>query len=97
MLRNSKTITAIIVILLVLGVGYYLSSRPAADMGFDMSLESSNLALQSEKILADIHTLNRITIDGSIFSDATFMSLVDRRVPLTETPTGRPNPFAPVQ
>lgn len=97
MLRNSKTTVTLLVLLLVLVIGYYLMSRPADPLMMEPNLENGNLVLQSEKILADINKLNRISISGSLFADEAFRSLVDRRVPLPETPTGRPNPFAPVQ
>lgn len=52
---------------------------------------------KSEKILADTKKVEAISFDTSLFSDKRFTSMRDTRVPLQEVPSGRRNPFEPLQ
>lgn len=53
---------------------------------------------QSERdnLLAILKGLENLKLDGQIFDRAAYKSLVDFSVPLLPQPTGRANPFAPI-
>ena len=63
----------------------------------DASLAGTDVELQTQKILSDTQKINGYLQDASIFEDKRFSSLQDFRVQLVDTPTGRANPFNPVQ
>lgn len=52
--------------------------------------------LEAQAFLAKLQSLRSIDIDGDIFNDPRFRSLQDFTVELEDEPTGRSNPFAPV-
>lgn len=61
------------------------------------SQSASKAVLQGQEFLARLQELKRIDIDGSIFTDPRFNSLQNFRQGIGEEPTGRDNPFAPVE
>lgn len=52
---------------------------------------------ETQVFLARLHLIRSLKIDGAIFKDTRFSSLVDFREELVPEPTGRRNPFAPVE
>lgn len=108
---NKKTYHIFLVLssffLFIAGCYLYFSHGLDASAA-DSSLASSNAPTQTtvvstgdEKITLDtafistLASLNKITIDTSIFQDKAFLSLSDNTVNLDAVTYGRPNPFAP--
>lgn len=58
---------------------------------------SAEAALESQRLLAKLQELDGYDVSADIVSGAVFSSFVDFRVDLGSEPSGRPNPFAPVQ
>ncbi len=61
------------------------------------STTTEQAALESQALLMSLQKLQSYNVEGKIFSDARFASLVDFRVELVDEPFGRPNPFAPIE
>lgn len=92
-ISQHKLIIIIAVAVVALGVWYGLSgSAPSSPLitttpiqgGADQELVSTLLALRAVKL------------DGTIFTDATFVDLRDFSTQIIPEPVGRPNPFAPI-
>lgn len=101
-----KNLLIAIAITLILVFVYYffIKDRLGQDETtlFDDSLPvgtSNSAALEIERILADTQKINsyRIEANDDVLTSTPFRSLVDRRIDIQDVPTGRPNPFAPVQ
>ena len=58
---------------------------------------SSQATLETQEFLIRLNELKVIEIEGAVFSDRRFSSLTDFRLPLRPEPTGRENPFAPIE
>lgn len=98
-----KNLLIALAITLVLVFVYYffVKDRLGQDNGssFEGNLPvGTNAALEIERILADTQKINsyRIEANDDILSSLPFTSLVDRRIDIQDVPTGRDNPFAPV-
>lgn len=78
---------------------YFTGTNPAdtAPTGTEGTSEDSSAAVQkTEEMLQNIKTLNSYKLDTSFFNDGTFKSLKDFRQEVKDVPTGRENPFGPV-
>ncbi len=92
-----KNLLIALVITVVLGAAYYFVFGKSTSVDeFDETEVTLTAKQQTEKILLDTQRINQFSIDDSIFSDARFISLENTRVELEEIPTGRSNPFDPV-
>jgi len=90
-----KNLSIALLITLVLGAGYYfIFGNTSKEASFDVQT-SGTAKQQIEKILADTKRINEYDLNGSIFMDERFTSLVDSRVDLGDARSGRSNPFAP--
>jgi len=108
MKKTHHKILIIALILLVVGGSYTyfshsLTSEASGSSSLTSSLGANNSILpSSSKIASDIAfistlaSLSHITIDTSLFSNKSFKNLKDNTVFLADGPTGRVNPFAPV-
>ncbi|MDD4989014.1 MAG: hypothetical protein PHV42_01120 [Candidatus Pacebacteria bacterium] len=95
-----RTIIIILVIVGLLFLGYWYYGTPPSG--------SSALLVQTgagagdsgqmigQKTIALLRELEKVQIDQSIFSTASFQSLQDFGVEIQPEPIGRPDPFAPV-
>jgi hypothetical protein len=91
-------------LILVFVYYFFIKDRLGQDeiSTFDLQLPSgmSNEAvLEIERILADTQKINsyRIETNDDVLTSTAFTSLVDRRINIQDVPTGRSNPFAPVE
>lgn len=96
-----KNLIIALSITIILGVVYYFTIGRGT--GEDVSLEEgttlsdSEIALRTQRILADIQRVDTYKLDVSILEDHRFESLFNFSVALTDVSTGRSNPFAPVE
>lgn len=98
-----KVIIAIVVFILIVilikvvgGKKDSTASLTSSADDVDTSLLGEGESAVADEFLNTLLNLNTITLEGSIFSDPRFTSLVDYTVALTPQPLGRPNPFLPV-
>lgn len=91
-----KNLFTVLLITLLLGAGYYFifGKSSSDETSFDAGT-SGTAKQQTEKILADTKRINEYDLDGTIFLDERFTSLVNSRVDLGSVNSGRNNPFAP--
>jgi hypothetical protein len=81
----------------ILWLGYILFLKEDDDSLLSSNAQIANqAALETQEFLIRLQALRSIDIDGSLFNDQRFTSLVDFRLELADEPTGRVNPFAPV-
>lgn len=94
-----KNLIAVLVIIVVGGVAYYMisSEDDVTDATLGDGQTNSDVTLEIEKILANTKKLGGYTLDVSIFTNPKFTSLKDFGVELVDVGTGRPNPFEPVR
>lgn len=83
---------AIVAVLALIYFGFSsLSASPSLS-----STDASTSSPISQNLLVTLTNLRTIKLDGSIFSDPTFVSLTDFGVVIPPPPSvGRTNPFAP--
>lgn len=81
--------------IVVLGLLYYFffMSTPSQPM---LSLSNADDSPVTQSLLVMLSNLHTIKLDGSIFTDPTFISLTDFGVLIPPQSVGRHNPFAPL-
>ena len=99
MTQKAKQIVIIIVVIIVAFVGYkmfFVSSDSAGSATLASSQATSTPVADGQTILKLLGSLNQITLDTSVFSDQTFLSLQSFERPIQDQVSGRPNPFLPI-
>jgi hypothetical protein len=101
-----KIILGFVVIGLILGAGLYFMSGSKSNTGQPLSSQTGATAnagtakspgATSDDFLGLLLNISSIELDDSLFTSKSFQSLRDFSTTLSQdTPTGRPNPFAPV-
>lgn len=93
-----KNLIIALVITILLGIVYYFTIGGSTDAELDeYTISDSEVAVRTQKILADTQRINEYALDVSIFDDQRFRGLQDFGVVVPDVQTGRSNPFAPVQ
>ncbi len=94
-----KKLLIALIITFVLGITYYFTIGNSSNTSStnEYAVSGSEVSLRSQKILSDIMTIDHYKLDVSIFDDPRFRSLTDIGVTIQDVPTGRNNPFAPVE
>ena len=93
-----KNLLTAFCITLLLGVAYYFFNSSGDESMVDESFGlNSEIALKTEKLLADTQKINNYALDISIFDDPRFISFIDFTVEIQDVATGRSNPFEPVE
>ncbi len=92
-----KNILFALALAVILWIGYKLFIAPndASLTPLDATV-ASQASRDTQEFLQTLQQLRDITLDGTVFDDARFQSLVDFRQTITPEPVGRPNPFAPI-
>src|SRR3989344_2001966 len=98
-LSSKKNIVTLTILFILLFAGYIFFFGGEGG-GSDSLLTSETADIGkvsplSRSILLTLGDLQNIKLDDSIFSNATFESLVDFGVEIPTKPVGRSNPFAP--
>lgn len=92
---KSNIIPLIILTLVIAASGYwYFTTQTGNQAPLTTSSSKDNAAQTQFQTL--VSELQPITFTMTIFSDPKFTSLVNLSVPVTDEPSGRPDPFAPV-
>jgi len=92
----SSTIQNIIIsvgILLIAGLGFYLYSN-SNSASLDTTAVNNKTAVDTAVFLQRLTELGQYNLEGKIFTDARFTSLVNTSQAITPLPIGRQNPFA---
>lgn len=93
---NSNVVTMVIVTIILAGGGYWYFTSQS---GNDAPLTGSGPSLSAEQTEFEslVSQLEPISFNTEIFSDPRFVSLVDLKTPISPEPSGRVDPFAPIQ
>ncbi|MEO8637663.1 MAG: hypothetical protein ABI430_02045 [Candidatus Taylorbacteria bacterium] len=96
---STKKITIIIGVLIALllvfiGYKYLNKGTPSTSDALEQSGQPQTLV--GKDIIAELQTVNSITMSDTIFRTKTFLSLQDFSRKVTAEPQGRSNPFAPI-
>lgn len=108
--KKLKTILILVVVVVVIGVAasYFLQNKsaPSAPVTSDNPLSASSRAAgvvsstaplaPATEFSALLSTIKSISIDTSLFTNASYLSLRDFPITLGTEIIGRPNPFAPI-
>lgn len=98
MSTNFKRITAIIIGLVIVAVGYYYlttGSQPSSDQGVTVATPEDLQNQIGKDLIATLETIKGIKLDRSVLDSNVFQSLQDFSVPISPQTVGRENPFAP--
>ncbi len=79
-------------VLAILGLGYFLYTQNKGLEATDAQL-SAQLVVESEDFLRRLNELKAIELDGSIFSDPRFVSLINYSLPIRSDSVGNRRPF----
>ena len=91
---KSNIIPLIILTLVIAASGYwYFTTQTGNQAPLTTSSADNSAQTQFQTLVSE---LQPITFNMAIFSDPKFTSLVNLSVPVTDEPSGRPDPFAPV-
>ncbi len=84
---------------IILFAGYMFFLRDSGTDDGTVSSEpfSQEAQLETQMLLAQLNELKEFNVRADIFSDPLFLSLKGFRLDLGEEPSGRANPFAPIQ
>ena len=94
-----KTIITIVIVigLIFLGYSYYATPKPASnELLVSSGAVGTTDSSVGRKIITLLSEMQNISIDQSIFSSATFQSLLDFGVEIQPELIGRHDPFAPI-
>lgn len=92
---NKNLIITFVIIIALCAAGYMYITRdtaPSSDLLVDIPTDTAT----EGSFLSALNQLQVIRLDTTIFDNAVFESLTDISTRLSEQPSGRPNPFAPI-
>lgn len=84
-------------IILWLGYTVFLKEDEGAVLESRNDAIASQAALEAQEFLGRLQQIRKYDLNGSVFNDTRFTSLENFRQELRDEPTGRRNPFAPVE
>jgi len=93
-LLKHKLIAGGAVIMMAAAAWYFLGGSSESDSV--LSIEAPAVPPQAQKLIQSLAVLSAVTLDGAIFSNPSFQTLVDFSTPITVEPVGRENPFLPL-
>lgn len=97
LLKNLLFALGITILLFVAYMVFMRGSDEPTALTASQGMTTEQASLETQALLATLRELKSYNVDGKIFDDSRFDSLIDFRVELIEEPTGRPNPFAPIE
>lgn len=98
MSQTTKQIILIVIAVIVIFVGYkvfFVNPDGGNDTLQAVKINSDELA-EGQVILSLLDKLNKVKLDEEVFSNKTFVSLVDFEREIADQVKGRQNPFLPI-
>lgn len=97
MSSNLQNLLVLLGLVCIAGLGYYLyTQKQASTLDIEGGTSVSQANVESAAFLQKLNELKEIELNGQLFSDPRFQSLVNNRQPVIEEPVGRANPFISV-
>ena len=94
--KKGAIITAVVIILAVVGYFYYEGGVPLTSSAVETSQETSDAELAGQRVLNLLNQIKSLRIDTTMFSDPVYKTLRDYTVAIPQENVGRANPFAPI-
>jgi hypothetical protein len=91
-----QNLIAVLGILIIGGIGYYLYIQNANIALDTVSATSNEASREAAEFLSGLNELRAMNLDDSLFNDSRFRSLSIFELPVTPVPVGRENPFSEV-
>ena len=96
-LFRHKLALVLIAILIAGGIWYGLSQpSPSSSASLVTTQAAAGTDPASATLVSTLLSLRAVTLDGTIFSDPSFISLKDFTTAIVPEPVGRSDPFAPL-
>jgi hypothetical protein len=95
-LFKNKLVIVVIGLLVAGGIWYGLSSSSAPSPTASGVATETVQTTEDKELVETLLTLRTVTLDGVIFQDPAFLSLHDYGTQIVSEPSGRSNPFAPL-
>src|SRR5258708_2488822 len=89
-----KLFAGALVIVVAAALWYFLSGSSAPEAV--LSAENPSAPPEAQQLIQSLTTLRTVTLDGAIFSNASFQLLHDFSTQIATEPVGRLDPFAPL-
>ena len=86
----------IVTAVVVAGVAWYGLSGTSAKTPDLVTTTTGSKNAAGQVLVSTLLALRAVKLDGTIFSDPSFMSLKDLSIEIVPEPVGRENPFAPL-
>lgn len=95
---SKKNILIIVGIVLVamIALFYFMGGDPVDQSSLLSGEESSETERLGTRVLSLLNQIESLNIDTTLFTSATYQTLVDYSVVIPPQGVGRPNPFAPL-
>ena len=93
---KNKLVLVTVAIIIAGAVWYVMTSNPAEPNVSGTPSAAGTSATVDQGIVPTLLTLRAVKLDGTIFSNPTFLSLKDYSTEIVPEPVGRTNPFAPL-
>lgn len=92
-----KLILVVIAVIIAGGIWYGLSQpSPSSSTSLVTTQAVAGTDPASANLVSTLLSLRTVTLDGTIFSELTFVSLKDFTTAIVPEPVGRNDPFAPL-
>lgn len=95
MITQHKLISLAVLVLLI-GAAWYEFTGSAAPPVLTTNVAAGASSTQDAQLVSTLLQLQAVNLNGTILSDAGFLSLQDFTTQVVSEPLGRPNPFAPI-
>ena len=96
-----KNLLVAIGVTLLLGMLYMVfkggEEEGVVDTGVVGAIKQTDATLKTEQVLSDINKIEETELNDSIFEDKRFTKLTNYHIDIVDVPTGRDNPFLPVE
>lgn len=91
-----QNLVAVLGILIIGGIGYYLYIQNANIALDTISATSNEASREASEFLSRLNELKSMNLDDSLFNDSRFRSLSIFEIPVVPVSVGRENPFSDV-
>lgn len=94
-----KNLVIVLIVVVIAGGAYFILKSDGAPADGTFSLTESDAVKQIAKTLSDTKKIDTFKLDGGLLGEARFKALkkIDVDSTLTDTETGRSNPFEKIQ
>jgi len=93
---KETAVVIIVIIIAFVAFKYFAPGQGSSTASLVSDEASTGQFVDGQTILNLLNNLNKVVLDDSIFSNKTFVSLVNFERPIQDQVAGRANPFSPI-